>query len=82
MQFRSSQIYIRHETRKLLRLIAKARGKDESVDEVGDELLTKAILAACPDLKSLVAEMESVEDKMVQAIAKAAKPFDGTEGYM
>ncbi len=72
--FRASQVYIRYETRKLLRAIAKARGKEETIDEVADELLTKAILSACPELRSLMAELDVVEDRMVRAIQKTNAP--------
>ena len=35
---------------------------------MADELLTKAILSACPELRSLMAEQDAVEDRMVKAI--------------
>lgn len=70
MTFRGSQIYVRSETRKLLKLIATARGLNETADEIGDTLLQAAILVKYPEIKPFLQKIEETEQEMILALRK------------
>lgn len=64
-QFRASQIYVSAETRRLLRLVAKARGLDNA-DAAGEALLSEALAEKYP---TLVAHQKTVENLEAELLA-------------
>ncbi len=73
MSFRGGQLgqlYIKPETKRLLHVIAKARGLSETADEVGDILLSETIITKYPELSQYLDRIETIEQEMIVAIRK------------
>lgn len=68
MSYRSSQICVTRETRRMLSAIARAEGAESSADAVGERLLSEAIEKRYPALVTLQKEIGAIESKMVEAI--------------
>jgi hypothetical protein len=69
-QFRGSQIYVSRTTRRMLSVIARAEGVDETADAVGERLLSETVENRYPALVALQKEIEVIESRMVEAIKK------------
>lgn len=80
MSFRSSQLYVRPQTKHRLHLLARVTTSEDvnltnerktaTVDELGDTIINTYITLNWPEIPQMEAEIEAVEEKFAESIRK------------